>query len=491
MDEEKLQELVHDKLSDYLFIVVSNREPYIHTWEGEEISYIQPASGLAVALDPVLRACGGLWIAHGSGDADADVVDKDNKIQVPPGMPRYTLKRVWLSKSEEEGYYDGFSNKALWPLCHTVYVRPEFNQSDWDTYQKVNKLFAQAVIEEISEHKAFVFIQDYHLALVARYIKEQCPNVITAQFWHIPWPSNEAFRICPWRKEILEGLLANDLLGFHTMYNCNNFLDTVDRQMECKIEREKSAVTRGGHTTLVHPFPISVAFDKISARASSRHVTREIGWLRHLYGLGTEFIGLGIDRVDYTKGIPERLKAVDRFLEKYPEYEQRLTFVQVGVPDRMRVEAYQRINDEIDELVDRINWRHQIGHWRPIVYINRYCSKDTLAALSRMADFCIVSSLQDGMNLVAKEFVSSKTDRYGVLILSQFTGAARELQEALLINPYCIEDTVESIKQALEMPREERQKRMSRMRKTVRSNNIYDWAANIITEITKFEFSEE
>jgi len=275
------------------------------------------------------------------------------------------------------------------------------------------------------------------------------------------------------------------------MYNCNNFLETVDRQLECKIEREKYAIVRGGHITLVRSFPLGIAFDKISARASSRHVTREIGWLRHLYGLRTEFVGLGIDRVDYTKGIPERLKAVDRFLQKYSEYEQRLTFVQVGVPNRMRLEAYQRINDEIDELVDRINWRHQIGHWRPIVYINRYCSQDILMALSRMADFCIVSSLQDGMNLVAKEFVASKTDRNGVLILSQFTGAARELQEALLINPYCIEETVESIKQALEMPREEKHKRMSRMRKRVRSNNIYDWASNIISEIAKFELSGE
>jgi len=490
MDEGSLQELVRDKLGDYLFIAVSNREPYIHNWVGEEIKCVKPASGLAVALDPVLQACGGLWIAHGSGDADVDVVDKDNKIQVPPETPRYTLRRIWLSKSEEEGYYDGFSNRALWPLCHIVYVRPEFRQPDWDTYQKVNKLFAQAVIEEINEQKAFVFIQDYHLALVAHYIKEQRPNVITAQFWHIPWPNHEAFRICPWREEILQGLLANDLLGFHTMYNCNNFLETVDRELECKIEREKYAITRGGRTTVVRPFPISVAFDKISGRASSRHVTHQAEQLRHFYGLGSEFIGLGIDRIDYTKGVPERLRAVDRFLEKYPEYEERLTFIQVGVPNRMRVEAYQRINDEIDELVDKINWRHQIGHWRPIVYINEYCTQDTLAALSRLADFCIVSSLQDGMNLVAKEFVACKTDRDGVLILSQFTGAARELPEALLINPYCIEDTVESIKQALEMPREERHKRMSRLRKTVRSNNIYDWAANIITEITKFEFTE-
>jgi len=490
MDEGSLQELVHDKLGDYLFIAVSNREPYIHNWVGEEIKCVKPASGLAVALDPVLQACGGLWIAHGSGDADVDVVDKDNKIQVPPETPRYTLRRIWLSKSEEEGYYDGFSNRALWPLCHIVYVRPEFRQPDWDVYQKVNKLFAQAVIEEIKEQKAFVFIQDYHLALVAHYIKEQRPNVITAQFWHIPWPNHEAFRICPWREEILQGLLANDLLGFHTMYNCNNFLETVDRELECKIEREKYAITRGGRTTVVRPFPISVAFDKISGRASSRHVTHQAEQLRHFYGLGSEFIGLGIDRIDYTKGVPERLRAVDRFLEKYPEYEERLTFIQVGVPNRMRVEAYQRINDEIDELVDKINWRHQIGHWRPIVYINEYCTQDTLAALSRLADFCIVSSLQDGMNLVAKEFVACKTDRDGVLILSQFTGAARELPEALLINPYCIEDTVESIKQALEMPREERHKRMSRLRKTVRSNNIYDWAANIITEITKFEFAE-
>lgn len=490
MDEQGLRELVHDKLGDYLFVIVSNREPYIHSWAGDEVKCIQPASGLAVALDPVLQACGGLWVAHGCGTADAGVVDSDNKVQVPPETPRYALKRIWLSKSDEEGYYDGFSNKALWPLCHVVYVRPEFNQSDWDTYQKINKLFAQAVLEEIKDRKAFVFIQDYHLALVAQYIKQQQPGVTIAHFWHIPWPNHEAFRICPWRKEILQGLLANDLLGFHTMYNCNNFLETVDRQLECKIERDNYTVTRGGHNTLVRPFPISVAFDKIAARASSRQVTQEMKRLRYLYGLRTDFIGLGIDRIDYTKGIPERLEAVGRFLEKYPEYEERLTFVQIGAPCRMRVEKYQNINDEIEELVNKINWRHQSGPWKPIVYINEHCSPNTMAALSRMANFCIVSPLQDGMNLVAKEFISSKLDRDGVLILSQFTGAASELEEALLINPFSVDDIVEGIKKAVEMPQEERQKRMSRMRKTVRSNNVYLWAADIITELTKLEFLE-
>jgi alpha,alpha-trehalose-phosphate synthase [UDP-forming] len=490
MDEQGLRELVHDKLGEYLFIVVSNREPYIHSWAGDEVKCVQPASGLAVALDPVVQACGGLWVAHGCGTADADVVDGDGKIRVPPEESRYTLKRIWLSKADEEGYYDGFSNKALWPLCHVVYIRPEFNQSDWDTYQKVNKLFAQAVLEETNDRKAFVFIQDYHLALVAQYIKQQQPGVVTAHFWHIPWPNHEAFRICPWREEILQGLLANDLLGFHTAYYCNNFLETVDRELECKIERERYAVTRGGHNTLVRPFPIGVAFDRVAARASARQVTREMERLRRLYGLRTEFIGLGIDRVDYTKGIPERLEAVNHFLEKYPEYERRLTFVQVGAPSRMRVERYQHINDEIEELVDRINWRHQSGHWRPIVYINEHCYPNTLTALSRMAHFCVVSPLQDGMNLVAKEYVSSKLDRDGVLILSQFTGAASELQEALLVNPYSVDDIVEGIKRAVEMPREEKQRRMSRMRKTVRSNNIYQWAADIITELSNFEFPE-
>lgn len=490
MDKKELQQLVNDKLKGYPFIVVSNREPYIHSWVGEEIKCSRPASGLTVALDPVMQACGGTWIAYGSGDADPDVADKEGRISVPAEAHRYTLKRVWLSKDEEAGYYDGFSNQALWPLCHIVYVKPTFRQKDWDTYKEVNRRFADAVYAEVGEKGAFIFIQDYHLALLARMIKERCPSVITAQFWHIPWPNYEAFRICPWKEEILDGLLANDLIGFHTLYHCNNFLETVDRILECRIERERYAVVRGGHSTLVHSFPVSVDFAEISARASKEEVTKEMDELRHEYNLRQEFIGIGIDRLDYTKGIPERLKAIDLFLSKNPQYEGRFTFVQVGEPSRIHVEEYKKINEEIDELIEDINWRHWRGRWKPILYIKEHLSPLTLIALQKLANFCIVSSLHDGMNLVAKEFVSSRVDGEGVLILSRFTGAARELTDALLVNPYSVDDIAQAINAMVSMPEEERQRRMSLLRAIVQENNIYSWAGNIISEIAKFQFPE-
>jgi alpha,alpha-trehalose-phosphate synthase [UDP-forming] len=488
MTKEELQALVHIKFKEYPFIVVSNREPYIHSWVGEEIKCFRPASGLTMALDPVMQACGGTWIAHGSGDADPDVVDAGGRIPVPVEAPRYSLKRVWLSKNEEAGYYDGFSNQALWPLCHIVYVKPIFRQNDWDTYKEVNSRFADAVCAEIGDRSAFVFIQDYHLALLARMIRERCPKVITAQFWHIPWPNYEAFRICPWQEEILDGLLANDLLGFHTLYHCNNFLETVDRTMECRIEREKHAIFRGGHGTWVQAFPISVDFAEISARARTEEVTSEMDRLRHEYNLRQEFIGIGVDRLDYTKGIVERLKAVDLFLGRNPRYEGRFTFVQVAEPSRTHVEEYKKLNEEIDELVEEINWRYWRSRWKPILYIKEHCTVFTLSALQRLASFCIVSSLHDGMNLVAKEFVSCRVDGDGVLILSRFTGAARELTDALLVNPYSVDEIAKAIKVAINMPKKDRRIRMSSLRTTVQRNDIYSWADSIISQIAKLQF---
>jgi alpha,alpha-trehalose-phosphate synthase [UDP-forming] len=490
MIREELQGLVRKKLRDCPFVVVSNREPYIHSWAGEEIKCLRPASGLTMALDPVMQACGGTWIAHGSGDADPDVVDEQGKIQVPVENPRYTLRRVWLSKDEEARYYDGLSNQALWPLCHIVYIKPIFRQKDWDTYKEVNRRFADAVYAEIGEKGAFVFIQDYHLALLAKMIKERCPSAITAQFWHIPWPNYEAFRICPWQEEILDGLLANDLVGFHTLYHCNNFLETVDRILECRIEREKQAIVRGGHRTCVQAFPISVDFAEISARASKEEVAKELDRLRHKYDLRQEFIGIGIDRLDYTKGIVERLKAIDLFLTRNPRYEGRFTFVQAGEPSRTHVEEYKKLNEEIDELVEEINWRRWRSRWKPILYIKEHFTPATLSALQSLANFCIVSSLHDGMNLVAKEFVSSRVDGDGVLILSRFTGAARELTDALLVNPYSVDDMAKAIKVAVNMSKKERRRRMSSLRAIVQENNIYSWAGDIISEIAKFQFPE-
>ena len=484
--KESLSELVKEKLSDYLFIVVSNREPYIHSFSERKISWHMPASGLTVALDPVMQACGGTWVAHGSGEADREVVDEKNRVKVPPDNPLYNLKRVWLSKEEEQGYYHGFSNEAFWPLCHIVYTRPVFKESDWDTYRRVNELFAKSVLEEIGFRKAFVFIQDYHLALLSQAIKRRNPESITSQFWHIPWPNPEAFRICPWQEEILRGLLGNDMIGFHIHYHCNNFMETVERALESRVDRSANEIIVGGKKTAVRHFPISVDFERISQEAQSKEVELEIERLKSRLGLNDEMIGIGIDRLDYTKGIPDRLRAIDVFLEKYPLFQRRFVFIQAGVLSRTQVPAYRHLKEDIDNLVENINWKYAIGRWKPIITLLDDEPQLTLMALRRIADICIVSSIHDGMNLVAKEFVASRFDENGVLLLSQFTGASRELTDAMLINPYATDQFADAIRKALGMLKEEKQRRMRRMREEVQENNVYKWAADIISDLVKF-----
>jgi trehalose-6-phosphate synthase len=485
---QSLNELVKEKLADYLFVVVSNREPYIHTFSGGKITYRVPASGLTVALDPVMQACGGIWIAHGSGDADREVVDKDNKVGIPPENPRYTLKRLWLSKEEEKGYYSGFSNEALWPLCHLVYTKPVFEESDWQTYKKVNEAFARSVLEEVGDKKAFVFIQDYHLTLLSRLIKDKHPNIITAQFWHIPWPHREAFRICPWQEEILHGLLGNDLLGFHTRHHCNNFLDTVDRAIEAKVDWNNYEVTCGGRKTAVRFFPISVDFEALSRFARSQEVADQVEELRKRLNLAGKIVGAGFDRLDYTKGIIDRLRAMGRFFDKYPAYKEKVVFIQGGVPSRVEIADYKKLSAEIGRVEEETNSRLATKRWKPIIYLREHQSQMALMALRRVADFFVVSSLHDGMNVVAKEFVASRFDGDSVLILSPFTGSAQELTDAVFANPYATDHFAEAIKNAVEMPKAERRRRMRNMRQVVRENNIYKWAADIISELVKFEF---
>lgn len=485
---KSLQQLVKSKLGDYLFIVVSNREPYIHEWVGDQISCVIPASGLTTALAPVMDACRGIWIAHGSGTADRDVVDDQDKVYIPSRDPKYTLRRVWLTKEEEDGYYYGFSNNAIWPLCHVSYTRPSFDESDWITYQSVNEIFAQAVLQEVGDRKALVFVQDYHFTLLPRLIKERNPSIIVAQFWHIPWPNPEVMRICPWQEEILYGLLGNDLLGFQIRYYSDNFLNTVNSSIECKVDWERHIVSQRGKKTAVRSFPISIDFAKFSRGARQPSVAEEVNRLRKQLGLSQEIIGIGIDRVDYTKGIPDRLRAIDCFFEKYPDYQKQVVFVQVGVQSRVHLSSYKRINAEIETLVERINWKYASGHWKPLIYLRGNTPQLTIMALRRMAHFCIVSSLHDGMNLVAKEFVASRFDEDGVLILSPFTGAARELTDAILVNPYATDHLAEAIRQAIEMGTRERRRRMRRMRSTVEENNIYGWAEDIITDLLKVEF---
>jgi alpha,alpha-trehalose-phosphate synthase [UDP-forming] len=478
-----LYQLVQQKLGDYLFLVVSNREPYIHTMSGEEIVCRRPVSGLTEALDPVMRASKGTWVAYGSGDADKKVVDSHDRVAVPPEKPEYTLRRVWLTQDEVKGFYLGFSNEALWPLCHVTFTPPVFRESDWNTYKKVNQIFAEVVLQEVADHKAMVLVQDYHFALLSRLIKERNPKLTVGQFWHIPWPTHEILRTCPWQEEILDGLLGNDLLGFHVQSFCNNFLETVEHTLEAKIDRNKFAVTYRGKATLVQPFPISVDFDSLAQEARTGAVEQEMKRLRHELDLEGKYVGLGMDRIDYTKGIPERLQALDKFFEDYPDYRGKVVFIQAGMPSRTQIESYQNVNRKIDELVKSINAKYGNDSWKPVIMMTRQLAPSTLSALRRLANFCVVSSLHDGMNLVAKEFVSSRVDGDGVLILSQFTGAATELEDALLVNPYNIGEFARKIRDALNMPEAERQRRMKNMREIVASNNIYHWGASTVSRL--------
>ncbi len=486
-----MYQLVKEKLGDNLFIVVSNREPYIHTMAGDKIVCNRPVSGLTEALDPVMRASQGTWVAWGSGDADRKAVDSHNRVAVPSEEPEYTLRRVWLTEEEVDGFYLGFANEALWPLCHMAFQRPVFRKEDWDHYVKVNRKFAQAVIEEIGDQKAFIWIQDYHLCILPKFLKEMAPNqLIVAQFWHIPWPNYEAFRICPQKKEILEGLLANDLLGFHIRYHCDNFWDVIDREIESKIDRERFSVVRGEHETLIRPYPISVDYEGINEISGSEKVAQREKVLAEEYGTSSQKILLGLDRIDYTKGIPERLLAVDCLLENHPELKKKFIFLQMGEISRLHIPKYKDLNDEINALVEEINWKHSTNGWQPIILMRGHLSFHEILAFYRISDICVVSSLHDGMNLVAKEFISSRSDEKGMLILSQFTGAARELTDAVLVNPYDREQFSEGIFAGLNMPDEERIKRIKKMREIVQDNNIFRWAGKIISELLKFEFKE-
>jgi trehalose 6-phosphate synthase len=481
---ERLENTVRERLGEAKLVVVANREPYIHVYEDNEIHCIRPASGLTTALDPVMRACGGVWVAHGSGDADRAMVDEQDRVAVPPEDPSYTLRRVWLTKKEEQGYYYGFSNEAIWPLCHVAYTRPRFSSSDWQQYVEVNGKFAEAVLAEAGEGPAVVFVQDYHLALLPRMLKDARSDLVIVQFWHIPWPNREVFRVCPWQEEILDGLLGNDLLAFHVQYHCNNFLDTIDRALEAKVDWEHFSVTRGGRTTRVRPYPISIDPELVQSYLPLDKAGAEQRLRRHL-GLRDEQILVGVDRVDYTKGIPERFAAVDCLLQQHPELKGTFSFVQIGAPSRVHIPAYRRLNEDLEAAADEINWRHGQGTWRPILFVNEHYDPEQVFGLYRIAAGCVVSSLHDGMNLVAKEFVASRDDGQGVLILSRFTGAARELNDALQVNPYATDEFAEALYTALTMPPEEQQQRMARMQQQINDNNIYRWAGMLLSEASK------
>jgi trehalose 6-phosphate synthase len=496
MTSAELVAALGDRLKQTKLIVVANREPYIHVQQTrqprgfwawlrkrkpyEEITWMRPASGLVTALDPVMRAWGGTWVAHGSGSGDRAVSDEKGRVRVPPDRPAYTLRRVWLTQEEEDGYYYGAANNAIWPLCHIAYARPEFNESDWETYSRVNRRFAETVLEEIGSAPAIVFVQDYHFALLPRFIKDARPDVVVCHFWHIPWPNPEAFRVCPWSEQILHGLLGNDLLSFHIQYHCNNFLTTVERSLEARVDYERFAVVRGGHPTLVKPFPISIDPDLWAGPTKPSDRYTEARAVRQSLNLGGERIIFGIDRLDYTKGIPDRIRAFGRMLERHPEWRGRAVFVQIGAPSRDQLSRYQQLGKEVDEMVASVNETFGAIGWQPVIYLRQHRDPSDIAALYRVADVCVVSSLHDGMNLVAKEFIASRSDHRGVLVLSRFTGAARELQEAVLVNPFAVDEFADSLHLALSMPEEQQTRRMRVLHARVRSETVYDWAAAIL-----------
>ena len=485
-----LHQLLDQELPGAQVIVVSNREPYIHNRVDGRVVVQTPASGLVSALEPIMRACGGVWVAHGSGSADRDTVDGRDRVAVPPDGPAYALRRVWISDEEQDGYYYGLANEGLWPLCHIAFVRPTFRERDWAHYVAVNQRFADVVVEEADRDDPIVLVQDYHFALLPRMLRRRLPRATIIAFWHIPWPNPETFGICPWREQIIDGLLGSSILGFHTQFHCNNFIEAVDRFLESRIDRERSSVTLRGHETLIRPYPISIEWPPAAlARQAPVEECRQA--VRSRFGLNPNTrIAVGIERFDYTKGIVDRMRAVDVLLESHPEWRGKLVFIQAAAPTRSKLSAYRDLQAEAAREAEAINARWGEGSYNPIVLSVRHHEPAEVFELFRAADLCIVSSLHDGMNLVAKEFVAARDDEQGVLVLSSFAGASRELSEALIVNPYDTHGMAETIDLALRMDPAVQRERMREMRELVRQRNVYRWAGQMLLDAARLRRRE-
>ncbi|TIP30863.1 MAG: trehalose-6-phosphate synthase [Mesorhizobium sp.] len=482
---DTLRKILADDLPETQVIVVSNREPYIHNTRDDGIELLVPASGLVSALEPITRACAGTWIAYGGGTADRLTVDDNDRVEVPPGNPSYTLRRVWLSEEEYQAYYLGFANEGLWPLCHIAFTRPIFRASDWQAYEAVNRKFADTVVAEARNERPIVLVQDYHFALLPRMIRERLPEAIIITFWHIPWPNSEVYSICPWRERILEGLLGSSIIGFHTQFHANNFTESVDRILESRIERADAAISYGGQTTLVHAYPISIEWPaELLARLPAVEECR--ARVRQRFGLPANVkLCVGVERLDYTKGIPDRFHALDELFTRYPEWVGKVVFLQVAAPSRGTLPAYQQLHDECLRSAEELNQRYGSENYSPVLMLAEHHSQEQVYEIYRAADICMVTSLHDGMNLVAKEFVAARDDEQGVLLLSTFAGASRELLEALIVNPYDATMMGEALLQALTMTPDEQRERMRPMREMIRDNNVYRWAGSMLLDAAR------
>ncbi|TIL87803.1 MAG: trehalose-6-phosphate synthase [Mesorhizobium sp.] len=482
---DTLRKILADDLPETQVIVVSNREPYIHNTRDDGVELLVPASGLVSALEPITRACAGTWIAYGGGSADRFTVDENDRVEVPPGNPSYTLRRVWLTEEEYQAYYLGFANEGLWPLCHIAFTRPIFRASDWQAYEAVNRKFADTVVAEARNERPIVLVQDYHFALLPRMIRERLPEAIIITFWHIPWPNSEVYSICPWRERILEGLLGSSIIGFHTQFHANNFTESVDRILESRIERADAAISYGGQTTLVHAYPISIEWPaELLARLPAVEECR--ARVRQRFGLPANVkLCVGVERLDYTKGIPDRFHALDELFTRYPEWVGKVVFLQVAAPSRGTLPAYQQLHDECHRSAEELNQRYGSDNYSPVLMLAEHHSQEQVYEIYRAADICMVTSLHDGMNLVAKEFVAARDDEQGVLLLSTFAGASRELLEALIVNPYDATMMGEALLQALTMTPDEQRERMRPMREMIRDNNVYRWAGSMLLDAAR------
>ena len=483
---ERLKLTLRRHLHGERLVVVANREPYIHNRADDgSIRVLHPASGLVSALEPVLRACSGVWVAHGAGTADRETADANGRIRVPPGEESYVVRRVWLTQEQERGYYYGFSNEGLWPLCHVSHTRPTFRMEDWEQYKRVNELFAQAVCDEVDSEDPVILVQDYHFALAPRLLRERLPRATILTFWHIPWPNPEQISICPWHKELIQGLLGSSILGFHTQFHCNNFMDAADRFLEARLDREDLAVIQDARRTLIRAYPISIEWPHHWAEAAPTVAECRAEVFAELGIPEQNRLGVGVDRLDYTKGIEERLRAVERLFEVEPDLIGGFTFLQIASPSRSDIPRYAQLREDVEALAKHINARFGRDDWQPVILRHQHTEPADVFRYFRAADVCYVSSLHDGMNLVAKEFVAARDDELGVLILSQFTGAARELTEALVVNPYDIEQASRALATALTMSEPEQRARMHAMRRFVAEFNVYRWAGRMLLDASR------
>ncbi len=474
---------IKKNLSSRRLVIVSSREPYVHKQTKSGIKVEVPAGGLTSAMDDVLKLTGGIWVAWGSGSADKETVT-DDRVLVPPGDPAYTLKRVWLSSTEVNNYYHGYSNQVLWPLCHMALDRVYYRKKFWDNYIKVNRIFARSVLEEVN-HDTIVWIHDYQLCLVPKFIRERKSGLTLAHFWHIPWPNWGVFRVHPQPRKIIEGLLSNDLIGFQIPFFAKNFLECIHECFgtDAEIDYKHSTVTYRGHTTTLHAFPISIDYEKFNSTAVLKKTDSAIKNIKNRYKI-VGHTGIGVDRLEYTKALLKRLQAIELFFEKYERFIGRFTFIQIAVPTRTK-EPYLSYKKSVEALIGKINEKFSTGYWSPIIYIDKKVEQKDLIAYYKMADVGIISSINDGMNLVAKEYVACRSDEQGVLILSELAGAAEELEGAILVNPYNIEDFAQSIQKALNMADTEKALRMEHMRRQVSENDIYKWIADILKSMTQ------